>query len=68
MATAALQAIRNVCFLRIEDELAHARWELAMAWHPDHLSTETNLFLAMANKHLEENPRLLNADAYRAWL
>ncbi len=68
MATAALQAIRNVRFLQIEDDLSHASWEMAMAWHPDHLSAETQLFLDVANKHLEENPKLLDAKAYQTWL
>jgi DNA-binding transcriptional LysR family regulator len=68
MATAALQSIRNVSFLQIEDDLTHARWEMAMAWHPDHLSAETKLFLECANRHLENNPRLLDAEAYRTWI
>jgi DNA-binding transcriptional LysR family regulator len=68
MATAALQSQRNVAFLRIEDELPLARWELAMAWHPDHMSAEMKLFLEHANHYLEENPQLLDVDAYRAWL
>ena len=68
MATAALQSIRNVCFLRIEDDLPHARWEMAIAWHPDHLSPETRQFLDSAKRHLDENPKLLDAEAYRAWL
>jgi DNA-binding transcriptional LysR family regulator len=68
MATAALQIVRNVTFLRIEDDLPLAQWQLAMAWHPDHMSHETGLFLHHANLHLLENPQLLNLDAYRAWL
>lgn len=68
MATAALQAIRNVSFLHIEDDLAPASWEMAMAWHPDHLGAETRLFLEVAGHHLAENPQLLDTNAYRAWL
>lgn len=68
MATAALQTVRNVAFLRIEDELPLAQWELAMAWHPDHLSPEVKLFLQHANRYLDDNPQLLDADACKAWL
>ena len=68
MATAALQTVRNVTFLRIEDDLPNAQWELAMAWHPDHLSHETKLFLDHANGYLADNPKLLDAEAYRGWL
>ena len=68
MATAALQTVRNVTFLRIEDDLPNAQWELAMAWHPEHLSDETKLFLDLANRYLADNPQLLNAEAYRGWL
>ena len=68
MATAALQAIRNVTFLPIEDELPHARWEMAMAWHPDHLSAETRSFLDLVTGHITNNPDLLDLDAYRKWL
>lgn len=68
MATAALQTVRNVAFLRIEDELPLARWELAMAWHADHVSPETQMFLETASRHIEDNPHLLDADAFRAWL
>lgn len=67
MATAALQTARNVAFLRIEDDLPHARWELAMAWNPDHISADTRQFLDHANQYLEDNPQLLDADAYLAW-
>ncbi len=68
MATAALQTARNVAFLRLEDDLPKARWELAMAWHPDHMSAETSLFLDHANRYLEANPQLLETNAYLAWL
>ena len=68
MATAALQKTRNVSFLALEDDLPGARWELAMAWHPDHVSPQTRQFLEFVRKHLEENPQLLDAEAYRAWL
>ncbi len=68
MATSALQAIRNVTFLPITDELPHARWELAMAWHPDHLSAETRSFLDLVTDHVANNPDLLDLDAYRKWL
>lgn len=68
MATAALQTLRNVAFLQIEDELPHARWELAMAWHPDHMGSGTCQFLEHANSYLEANPRLLDAHAYLSWL
>lgn len=68
MATAALQTVRNVAFLRIEDALPLAQWQLGMAWHPDHISPETQLFLDHASRHVEDNPHLLDANAYRAWL
>jgi len=68
MATAALQAIRNVRFLEIEDNLSHARWEMAMAWHPDHLSKHARQFLDVANLYLQENPQLLDTAAYKSWL
>ncbi len=68
MATSALQAIRNVTFLPIEDDLPHARWEMAMAWHPDHLSTETRSFLDLVTEHVTSNPDLLDLEAYRKWL
>ena len=68
MATSALQNIRNVSFLTIEDDLSQAPWEMAMAWHPDHLTAEARIFLEVANRYLEENPRLLDAEAYRSWL
>lgn len=68
MATAALQAIRNVKFLPIKDELSQARWEMAMAWHPDHLSAETRSFLDLVTDHVKSNPGLLDLDAYRKWL
>ena len=68
MATAALQAIRNVKFLPIKDELSHARWEMAMAWHPDHLSSETRSFLDLVTDYVTNNPDLLDLDAYRKWL
>lgn len=68
MATAALQTVRNVRFLRIVDDLPNSRWELAMAWHPDHLSVQTRQFLDFANRHLQSNPQLLDIEAYRAWM
>ena len=68
MATAALQTVRNVSFVWVEDDLPHALWEMGMAWHPDHLTPETRLFLDVANSHLAENPQLLDADTYRSWL
>lgn len=68
MATAALQTVRNVAFLRVEDDIPNAQWELAMAWHPEHLSEETKLFLDHANLYLADNPKLLDAEAYREWL
>ena len=68
MATSALQTIRNVVFLRIEDPMPHARWEMAMAWHPDHLTDETQAFIAITKQHLSENPQLLDVEAYKAWL
>ena len=45
-----------------------AQWQLGMAWHPDHISPETQLFLDHASRHIEDNPQLLDANAYRAWL
>jgi DNA-binding transcriptional LysR family regulator len=68
MATAALQHARSIRFLHIEDDLSHARWEMAMAWHPEHLSTQTRQFLEFVRRHLQEHPRLLDADAYRKWM
>ena len=68
MATSALQAIRNVTFLPIKDDLPHARWEMAMAWHPDHLSAETRSFLDLVTEHVTSNPDLLDLEAYRKWL
>ena len=68
MATAALQTIRNVAFLIIEDDLPQAKWEMAMAWNPDHLTKETAQFLEVANGFLAANPRLLDIDSYRTWL
>ena len=68
MATSALQAIRNVTFLPIEDALPHARWEMAMAWHPDHLSSETRSFIDLVTEHVTSNPDLLDLEAYRKWL
>jgi DNA-binding transcriptional LysR family regulator len=68
MGTAALQSLRNVVFLPLEDDLPHARWEMAMAWHPDHLTQQARQFLDFANQVLGENPRLLDAEAYRTWL
>lgn len=67
MATAALQSIRNVAFVLLEDDLPHARWEMSMAWHPSHSSSQTRQFLDCMDLHLEENPRLLDADAFRRW-
>ena len=68
MATSALQAIRNVTFLPIKDDLPHARWEMAMAWHPDHLSSETRSFIDLVTEHVTSNPDLLDLEAYRKWL
>lgn len=68
MATAALQNFRNVVFLTLEDELPHARWEMAMAWHPDHLTDQTSRFLEIAGRYLADNPQLLDAEAYRNWM
>ena len=68
MATSALQAIRNVTFLTIEDALPHARWEMAMAWHPDHLSSETRSFIDLVTDYVTNNPGLLDLEAYRKWL
>lgn len=68
MATAALQTLRNVAFLQIEDELPNARWELAMAWHPDHMSRETQQFLEQASLYLADNPQLLDKEGYRGWM
>jgi len=68
MATSALQTIRNVAFLWVEDDLPHALWEMGMVWHPDHVSPETRLFLDVADAYLAENPQLLDADTYRSWL
>jgi DNA-binding transcriptional LysR family regulator len=68
MATAALQAIRNVVFLTIEDDLPNAKWEMAMAWNPDHVTKETAQFLDVANGFLAANPKLLDSESYRSWL
>ena len=68
MATAALQDVRNVRFLAIDDVPSSARWEMAMAWHPQHSSPPARRFLAFAERHLQENPQLLDAEAYRRWL
>ena len=68
MATAALQNPRNVHFLVLEDDLPDAKWELAMAWHPDHLNRQTGQFLEFVREHIEENPHLLDANAYRVWM
>ena len=68
MATAALQTIRNVCFLEIEDIPPNARWEMAMASHPQHLSPSARRFLEFAVGHLQDNPQWLDAEAYRSWL
>ena len=68
MATAASQTIRNVAFLRVEDDMPHALWEMGMAWHPEHMTAETRLFLDIVDAHLAENPGLLDADSYLSWL
>jgi len=68
MATAALQTPRNVYFLRIADAPVEARWEMAMAWHPGHLSPQTRQFLAFVDRHLAANPALLDADSCTNWL
>jgi DNA-binding transcriptional LysR family regulator len=68
MATAALQHSRSVRFLHIEDDLPHARWEMAMAWNPEHVSTHTKQFIEFVRRHLAENPRWLDADSYRDWM
>ena len=68
MATAALQSIRNVCFLEIADDMPHARWEMAMAWQPDHLTQQARQFIQFAKSYLAQNPQLLDAGAYRQWL
>jgi len=68
MATAALQTIRNVRFLAIEDIPSSARWEMAMAWQPQHLSDPARRFLEFAEGHLKDNPQLLDTEAYRRWL
>jgi DNA-binding transcriptional LysR family regulator len=68
MATAALQSTHNVRFLHIEDDLPHARWEMAMIWRPEHLSPQTAQFLEFVERHLKENPDLLDVDSYRTWL
>ena len=60
MATAALQTTRNVCFLEIEDAPPQARWEMAMAWHPDHLTEQTSRFLDFTKSYIAANPHLLN--------
>lgn len=63
MATAALQTFRNVVFIPLEDELPHVRWEMAMAWHPDHLTEQARNFIKIVEDHLQANPLLLDADA-----
>lgn len=68
MATAALQTMRNVRFLQIEDDISPASWELAMAWHPEQLTDHARRFLSIVNRHLSENPRLLDPDACLDWL
>ena len=68
MATAALQTTRNVYFLRIADAPVEARWEMAMAWHPGHLSPQTRQFLAFVDRHLAANSALLDADSCTNWL
>ncbi len=68
MATAALQSVRNVRFLRIEDIPAQARWEMSMAWHPKHLTREAEQFLQAADRYVLANPALLDPEAYRGWL
>ena len=68
MATAALQTPRNVYFLRIADAPVEARWEMAMAWHPGHLSPQTRQFLAFVDRHLAANSALLDADSCTNWL
>ncbi len=68
MATAALQTVRNVRFLRIEDDLPQARWEMAMAWHPDHLSPQTVQFIGFVRQHVAQRPWLLDPDSFRKWM
>jgi DNA-binding transcriptional LysR family regulator len=68
MATAALQGVKNVRFLQIEDAIPHARWELAMAWNPAHLSPQTSQFLEFVSHHLKENPHLLALESYQTWM
>ena len=68
MATAALWHTQNVRFLRIEDEIPHARWEMAAVWHPERLTEQTIQFLKHVSAYLKENPRLLDLDAYRKWV
>ena len=67
-ATAALQRSRNVHFLHIEDDLSHTRWELAMAWRPDHSNPLTRQFIDMVGQHLAKKPQLLDAEACREWM
>jgi hypothetical protein len=55
-----------VHFLHIEDDLPHARWQLAMAWHPDHSSPQSQQSIEYFGRYLEENPQLIAVEAFHS--
>ena len=62
MATASLARPRNVRFLAIEDASPKARWELAMAWHPEHLSPLSREFIQFTRNYVLDNAHLLDLE------
>ena len=62
MATAALTRPHKVRFLAIEDA-SKARWELAMAWQTNSITTLARQFVTFAQHYVRANPRLLDMHA-----
>jgi DNA-binding transcriptional LysR family regulator len=61
--TAALRRPPNVTFIPIADMPSYLRWELLMAWSPDHLSVPAAAFVESAKTQIANNPEWLDVTA-----
>ena len=61
--SAALTGRRGVAFRPITDIPAYWRWELEMAWRPQHLSPAAAQFLDIVSRHVDAHAELLDLDA-----
>ncbi|MDO7842143.1 LysR family transcriptional regulator [Sphingomonas sp. CA1-15] len=62
METAAETGVRGVAFRPIHDLPGNLRWETAMVWHPQHISSAAKLFISDIKAYVAEHPELIARD------